>query len=127
MLANKNKKRKPRPTIFFPVVLGAAIVALLAFLVISNWQTSRQRTNLNSQIETLQKQIQAAEQEKANLEKGMSQVQTQAYQEEVARNDLGMQKPGEEAVVVEPQTTSTQEAQPVQKNFFQRIWDNIKF
>ena len=115
---------KPGRISFFSVILGLVVLSVLSFLAISNWRISQKRSELNLQIEELRKQIQAAEQKNAELSANIGQSQTQDYQEQVAREDLNMKKPGEEVVVVKPQTATTTPAEPA-KSFWQKLWEKI--
>jgi cell division protein FtsB len=125
MIPKKIKKRKADSSLFFTVTLGLVCLTAIVFLVASNWKMGQRTGTLNSQVENLKAQINDLEQKKADLENGISQSQSQEYPEQVARNDLNMQKPGEEALVVKGEATTTEETQEVPKNFWEKIWDKF--
>ncbi len=127
MIPNNIRKRKGENASVFPIVLGVLVLGVLAFLVITNWRISSKRSELNDQIAAKQAEIKVVEEKIAKLKEAQTQAQTQDYQEQVARNDMGLQKPGEEVVAInKPDTPTTTQAQPTE-SFWQKIWSRMKF
>lgn len=123
----KKSKKGSRQTIFFSTLLGILILIVIGFLVVSNWKINQKRTELSSRIEALRKEIQILEEKKQELEAGISQAGKEEYLEEVAREQLGLKKPGEEVVMVLP-SEETKEEKPVEeKSFLEKILEKLKF
>ena len=125
MLAKKAKKRKLNQTILFSVLLVFLTVAVMIFLVFSNWKIDKKRAGLNSQIESLTKEIQTLKQKNSQLKEQTSQNQSLEYLEKIARENLDYKKPGEEVVVVKPAASTTQESTNEEKGFWQKILEKI--
>ncbi len=92
-----------------------------------NWKINQKRAELTQKIESLQKEIQAAEERNAQLKASVNQAQSQEYLEKVARENLNQKKPNEDVVVVKSQATTSEETANQQKNFWQTILDKLKF
>ncbi len=109
-----------------PAILGLVFLAVISFLVLSNFRINQKRSDLLRQIGDLQKQISEMQDRNSQLESGISSAETQSYWEERMR-EQGYKKTGEEAVVVLPsengQASSTQNS----KNFLQKIWEKLGF
>jgi cell division protein FtsB len=95
----RNKIRTIKNAVFW---FFAAIVflSILGYSVITNIKIGNVRTQYLDRIDALQKQIKDAEDRKALLEKGLSQVGQKDYLEEIARKQFGLKAPGEEVTVV---------------------------
>jgi len=95
----KNKIKAIKNAAFW--LLAAAIfISILGYSVITNVKIGNVRTQYLDRIDALQKQIKDAADKKALLEKGLSQVGSKEYLEEVARKQFGLKAPGEEVAVV---------------------------
>lgn len=126
MIAQKNKRKKPSQIILFSIALGLLTLVVTSFFVISNWKINQRRAELNEKIESLRKEIQILEEKNAELRAGISQSQSQEYLEEVAREQLGLKKPGEEVVTVKP-PEKTEEESTKTKSFWQKILERLNF
>jgi len=124
----KKSKKGSHQTIFFSIFLGILTLVIIGFLVISNWKINQKRAELNSQIESLKKEIQTLEEKKQQLEAGISQTGKEEYLEEAAREQLGLKKPGEEVVTVLPPEKTEEEKPTKEKTFWnpQTWWEWIK-
>jgi cell division protein FtsL len=121
----KNIKNKKSDSLIFPVVLGIGLLAIVIFLVVSNWKISQKRTEMNETIQNLKNQIQTLETKQAKLTAQVAQSQSPDNLEKVAREDLNMQRPGEEVIVVKPaSTTEPQVSQPA-KNIWQKFLEKF--
>ena len=108
-MLDKNKKRgkkniknkiKTIKSAAFWLFAAAVFFGILGYSLITNIKIGNVRTQYLDRIDTLQKQIKDAEDKKALLEKGLSQVGQKEYLEEVARKQFGLKAPGEEVAVV---------------------------
>jgi len=83
-------------TIFFSFFLGVLILATVFFLLFSNWQIQRKRSELNTKLENLKRELEVLEGEKKELSEKISEVPTEEHLEKEAREKLNLKKPGEE-------------------------------
>jgi len=127
MIAKKGRNKKTRETVLFSVVFILLFFGITGFLVISNWNINQKRSDLDTKIESLRKQIQDMEERKAQLEKGLDQSQSLDSVEALGRNVLDYKKPDEDVVVVKQPASTTQAAATQTKNFWQTIKDKIGF
>lgn len=113
-------------TIFFSVIILLLIFFFIGFLIVSNWKINQRRAELISQITTLEKAIKELDKKNQELKAGASQFSDESYLEEMAREKLGLKKPGEEVVVVLP---PEEKEEPVkeEKSFWQRILEKMGF
>jgi len=123
MLAKRKKIKRENSSEskFLPIILGVLFLAIVGFLIVSNFRMNKKRTELQAKVESLQDQISALEEKKASLQAGISAGESESFLEEEARDRLGLKKPGEEVVVVTPpkeeQATSTQENKSLWQKF----------
>ena len=122
----KIKRGVSLKTISFSVIILLLIFFFIGFLIVSNWKINQRRAELISQITTLEKEIETLEKKNQELKAGASQFSDESYLEEMAREKLGLKKPGEEVVVVLPPPESEKE-KPKEKNFWQKILEKLGF
>lgn len=86
---------------------------VIIILVVSNLKIGQRRADLTAQLESLREEVDALEQEKANLQAKASQGTDQDFLEKEARERFNLKKPGEEVITVIPpeqeQVTTTEE------------------
>ncbi len=124
----KFKKGRSRQTILFSVFLILLFFLAIGFLIISNWRINQRRSGLTSQVRNLQEEIQVLEKKNQELKAGISQTSSQSYLEEVARESLGLKKPGEEVVVVLPPPEEEKEVkEEEEKGILERFLEKLKF
>jgi len=106
---------------FTLIILGILFFAIIGFLAVSNFRINKKKIELQSQADSLKKEIQILEEKREQLRAGILEGESESYLEKEARDRLGLKKPGEEVVAVLPpketQGTSTQE----NKTFWQKI------
>ncbi|MFA6215224.1 MAG: septum formation initiator family protein [Patescibacteria group bacterium] len=90
---NLPTSRKSKFFFFFAVIILFFILINLA----KSWQQSHQVKN---EMTDLQNQIQTLEKDNSNLKELVTYLNSNAYIEEKARVDLGLKKAGEKVVVV---------------------------
>ena len=125
-MVNKIKKISKKVTLsWLPgAILAAVFLAMVAFLVISNFRINQKRSDLLDEINELQNQIQELEDRNSDLKSGISDTETQSYWEEKMR-EQGYKKTGEEAVVVLPPEGGQIDSTDGSKNFLEKIWDKL--
>jgi len=123
----KFKKRRARQTILFSALLILLFFLAIGFLIISNWRINQRRSGLISQIRNLQEEIQVLEKKNQELKAGISQASSQSHLEEVARESLGLKKPGEEVTVILPPPEEEKEVKEEEKGIWERILEKLKF
>ena len=115
------KSNTPFKDKFTLIILGILFFAIIGFLAVSNFRINKKKIELQSQADSLKKEIQILEEKKEQLRAGILEGESESYLEKEARDRLGLKKPGEEVVAVLPpketQGTSTQE----NKTFWQKI------
>jgi len=104
MLAKKGKKvkwgihfNKKKIAIVFWTIFGFWFIF---FLLYSNIKMFQKRTELDKNLETLDSTIESMTKEKDSLNFSLGETDSSDYLERVAREDLGMQKPGEQVVII---------------------------
>jgi len=106
---------------FTLIILGILFFAIIGFLAVSNFRINKKKIELQSQADSLKKEIQILEEKREQLRAGILEGESETFLEKEARDRLGLKKPGEEVVAVLPpketQGTSTQE----NKTFWQKI------
>jgi cell division protein FtsB len=126
MITKKPRKGKTYQQILFSIVLTILIFGVIGFLIYSNWKINRQRTEMTVRIENLKKEISTLEKKKEELETLASESGQEGYLEKVAREQLNLQKPGEEVVaILAPE--KEKEAPQEKKSFWQRILEKLNF
>jgi len=125
MIPKKGRIKKNWESAFFPVFLSLLFFGILGFLIASNFNINRRRSEMLSQIDSLKKQLQTLEDQNAKLQGGIIEVTTDTYQEEKLR-EQGYQKQGEQNVVVLPIQESTSTSKKTERNIFQKIFDFLR-
>ena len=115
------KSNTPFKDKFTLIILGILFFAIIGFLAVSNFRINKKKIELQSQADSLKKEIQILEEKREQLRAGILEGESETFLEKEARDRLGLKKPGEEVVAVLPpketQGTSTQE----NKTFWQKI------
>ena len=96
------KKRRFFQSSFSLTLFTILILLVTAFFIFSNVKVSKRRAELRVQIQALEKEIQDLEKKNQELKTRIFQSEDLEYLEEVARTQLGLQKRGEQQVVVLP-------------------------
>ena len=128
MITKRRKKGKPYQIALFSLFFIVLIFILVGFFFYSNWKTYQQRRGLNLRIESLKKDISALQEKKKELEASASQFSQEEYLEKVAREQLNLQKSGEQVVTVLPSEEEKKGEEPKEeKSFWQKVLDRIGF
>ncbi len=109
MLAKKQKKvkwgihfNKRKILIVFWSIFGFWFVF---FLFYSNIKMFQKRTDLDKNLVTLDSTVESLTKEKDSLNFSLGETNSSEYIEKVAREDLGMQKPGEQVVIIKKESS----------------------
>ena len=102
-------------TTFFSIFLCLLFLAVITFLLYSNWKITQKRAELTSKIETLKKEIQILEEKNAKLRVGISQTEAEDYWKGKLY-EQGYVEKGEQQVVVLP--PKEEETKKEEKSFW---------
>lgn len=93
----KKQKRSPRKELF--LMMGAILVLFIVILlIVANIRIYQKRQKYLSQIEGLENKIQELKNQNNKLDEGILRSDDADYIEKVAREELDLQKPGENVV-----------------------------
>ncbi|MDD3102320.1 MAG: septum formation initiator family protein [Patescibacteria group bacterium] len=102
------------------------LILVLIFSLITAIQEINQQIKLKKELSKLEAQNSLLEKENKEAIDKIEKMQTDYFQEKVAREKLGLQKPGEQVVVITSQNTQTdQTAKSINKSFNEKI-SNLK-
>ena len=120
MVADFHKnKRSPWSKLLAPL-LGVAILGMVTALIVADVKIYQKKQKLTQQIENLKNKIEDIKNQNKRLQEGIEQTNDESYIEKVAREDLGLQKPGERVISFVEAEKQPQEA-ATQKNVLQ-VW-----
>jgi cell division protein FtsB len=128
MIAKNKKIKKDNRSqdIFFSLFIAVLFFGAIGSLIVSNHRINDKRAEMIDKIEALKKEIQALEQQNNNLQIGINQATSTAYQEEKMR-EQGYQRPGEQNVVVVPPEKKPEAPLEEQKSWWERFLAKINF
>jgi len=122
MVAKNRKKKRPFKNILFYVFLIFSCSVVAGFLFVANWKIYSKRIELAQKGEVLMAGIDKLESRNKELKKRSEYVGTEAYLEEIARNELDMKKPGEEVVFIQNEAEEEKEEVKEKKSW----WDKLR-
>lgn len=131
MLSKKRKKvkwgidiNKRKMSVFFWALF---CVWFVAFLLYSNVKIFERRASLDKELANLEDTAETLSEESDLLKFKMGETYSEEYLERVAREDLGMQKPGETVVVIKKNDSAEEgeEEQSILQNIVN--WFNSLF
>jgi len=112
------KRRSPSFSLFF----GLGLLLFAAFLALSNFKINQKRTEFNSRLQILAPKIQDLKKRNQELEEKISEIPTEDYLEQVAREKMNLKKPGEEVVVIKKEQESPTSSPKEKNNFGPQNW-----
>ncbi|MFA5080054.1 MAG: septum formation initiator family protein [Candidatus Paceibacterota bacterium] len=118
MLAKKGKKRKIKKTKskqVLPKVFGIIFVLFAVYLLYTNVMIFIERSKINSNYKNLDMTASSLLQEKEALKMQLGETYSDEYLEKVAREELGLQKEGEQIVVIKKNSGESKESEDVEK------------
>ncbi|PJE69516.1 MAG: hypothetical protein COU98_01610 [Candidatus Staskawiczbacteria bacterium CG10_big_fil_rev_8_21_14_0_10_38_10] len=100
MITKYSKKRKEGvwKNIAASALLGIFSLGIIGFLIYENAKMNYRRNKLLAQINSLEKELQEAQERNALLKEGILKSGQEEYIEKIAREELNLQKEGEKAV-----------------------------
>lgn len=127
MITKKLRRGKPYQAILISLFFAILILGVIGFLIFSNWKTYQQRKELSLRINSLKAEVSALEKKKQELEASASQLSEEEYLEKVAREQLNLQKPGEEVVTILSPEEEKKEEPKEEKSLWQKILEKLSF
>jgi cell division protein FtsB len=121
----KQRKKKSKEEVIFQAIFFVLILFFIGFLAFSNWKIAKKREELTTKIESLKEEIGLLEQEKQQLETGISETEKESYWEEKVR-EQGYVKEGERSIVVIPPEESSGEEGDQKESFLDSLLEKIK-
>ncbi len=120
----KNKKYQNIKNKISAVIVILIVIFFIGFFIYTNWKINQRRAELTTQISKLTEEIRLMEVKNKGLKELKEKTGSDAYVEEVAREQLGLNKPGEETFVIQKEEpVSTEEANTIKKESW---WDKLK-
>jgi cell division protein FtsB len=123
----KIKREGSFKAVFFSAITVILILFFVGFLFLSNWRIHQRSAELVLQIKGLEKEFQGLEKKNQELKLGFSQLSNEDYLEKMAREKLGLKKPGEEVVVVVPAPENEKAVDEKVKGYWQKILEKFGF
>ncbi len=123
MLSNfkKNKKASGKKKYVLHIV-GFLILCMAVFLIVTNINIHHKKKQLSVKVLSLQQQIKDIEQNNNQLQWGIENADDSQYIEKSAREELDLQKSGEQAVSFIIPKIDIQEVDTAKHNFLQKWW-----
>src|SRR6185436_15913020 len=111
-MATDFQKKKKSGYLHYIAIAGAAMAVLVLgiMLVIANINIYHRKQQLDARIQSLKAEITDLQKENTGIQQGIDNATNSAYVEQVAREQLDLQKPGE-TVVSFVQTPSENKSQ----------------
>jgi len=122
----KNERSSNKDKFAF-IILGILFFAVIGFLALSNFRINKKKIELQSQADSLKKEIQILEEKKEQLRTGILEGESETFLEKEARDRLGLKKPGEEVVTVLPPKETAEQKTQENKSLWQRVLEKLGF
>ncbi len=131
------KKKQNRNIVknkFFVKIFGVLILIIFLSLAYADFKIYKTKQKLITQLNDYKKQIEEIEKRNKNLEEGIAKSDDKDFIEKVAREEFGMQQPGEKVVAfIMPEQNNQESGEPFKKNPFNYLsdwlggfWQSIK-
>jgi len=124
------KKRKKEKSIFQKIAEKAKVflwIVLIGFLVYTNVNIFLEIERGGKDLKNLEAATESLNKEKEKLDFELGNTNSEAYLERVAREELGLQKPGEQVIVIKKEgEEEKKEEEKSNFQFFKNIWEQIK-
>ncbi|TSC94417.1 MAG: septum formation initiator family protein [Parcubacteria group bacterium Licking1014_1] len=138
MLTHFKKKRKRVffKNSFFIKIAGVLLLVISLLLIYADIKIYKNKQKLDSQLNNYKEQIKEIEKRNEDLEEGITKADDKDYIEKIAREEFGMQQPGEKVVTfVMPEQKKDEGGSKLKKNIFNisawlewlsNFWQSIK-
>lgn len=120
----KNKKTGDKRR-YVMHLIGIIVLIVLGLLVIANITMYQKRKEFSAQVASLEKQINDIKTNNERLQKGIDSADDNQYIEKVAREELDLQKSGEQAVSFVTAESDVEVVDTSKQNFLQKLWSWI--
>ena len=100
------------------------LILILIVVFVSLIKVAKQRLVLNKQSNYYNEKIQEIESENKNLASQIEIAKSEYFKEKAARNQFGLQKPGEKVIIFNQEKENDQTKN--KKNYLQEKFSNIK-
>jgi cell division protein FtsL len=119
----KNKKSRPSRRLVW-IAASVALFFLFAVLVVANIHMYQKRRDFLAQAASLESQISNLKQSNGDLQEKIASAGNSEYTEKVAREELDMQKPGEQVVtfIMPQQPPQNKSGQNPVQGWFNGVW-----
>jgi len=127
MIAKKRKKEKSAFQKIAEKVKVLLWIVLIGFLVYTNVNIFLEIEKGGKDLKKLEATTESLNKEKEKLDFELGNTNSEAYLEKVAREELGLQKPGEQVIVIKKEGEEVKsEEEKSNFQFFKNVWEQIK-
>lgn len=123
MIAKNNKKVKGIFNDLKRKVILGGLIFLVVFMLYTNIKIIEERKRAEKELIKIEEQIQDKQKEKDKYNFELGKSNTEEYLERVAREELGLQKPGEQVIIIKKQEEEGGAEQIKNKSFIEKIFD----
>ncbi len=124
------KKRKKEKSVFQKIAEKVKVllwIVLIGFLVYTNVNIFLEIEKGGKDLKKLEATTESLNKEKEKLDFELGNTNSEAYLEKVAREELGLQKPGEQVIVIKKEGEEVKsEEEKSNFQFFKNVWEQIK-
>ena len=106
----RNRKKGSSKELIFSIFFAILFLGLVGVLIVANLKINDRRREMTDKIGQLKEEIKVLEEKNQNLNKEVSDAGSLEQLEKVAREQLGLKKPGEEVVVVKDESQKLEES-----------------
>jgi len=121
MIAKKNKKVKTLIAEFKRRVIFGILLFSVIFLLYTNIKIMEERKRAEKELEKIEVQIETKEKEKDRYNFELGKSDTEEYLEEIAREELGLQKEGEQIIIIKKQGDTESTEQIENRSFIDKV------
>lgn len=126
MIAKKNKKVKSIITDLKRKLAIAGFAVLIIVLLNANIKIWQEKQKAEKELQKVEESIEDITKEKDNYNFQLGKSDSEEYLEKVAREDLGLQKPGEQVIVIKKQEDSQNTGGNENAGFMQKVFNWVK-
>jgi len=126
MIAKKNKKVKSIITDLKRKLAIAGFAVLIIVLLNANVKIWQEKQKAQKELQKVEESIEEIGKEKDNYNFQLGKSDSEEYLEKVAREDLGLQKPGEQVIVIKKQEDSQNTEGNGNIGFMQKVFNWVK-
>ncbi len=125
MITKKTKKVKTLINDWKRKLSILAFAFLIIVLLDANIKIFKEKNKSQKELEKIGKAIEAETKEKDRYNFELGKTDSSEYLEKIAREELGLQKPGEQVIIIKKQEELKEEKEESQ-NFFQKAFNWFK-